>query len=692
MSNDDKTSSSNNINLNCIVNENVKFGIKVQKILHLLDSDNFTSTLEEIQSYFHSPLYINIIAQNISLFAQIRPKKVQTFVELSCSLCLQNEAFRKEIFQTSQGTFLRKLFKKGIFAKEEIYEKITRYENQYYYFAKEVGKIRDVKKKKSKNLPTMEKFYNKYRSDDWAEFEQLAENGFLEDSLELIIKNDDLDALKKKMSKESFDPNKKMSDNIFCPVGEVRSRYFEPRERCSLLSFAGFFGSSECFTHLLSSGVKFDDEVYMYSIEGGNAKIKNICKDHGGTFENASRGAVTYHRNDEFDWLLENGFHTNVPFNDIVRSGNLLVTSIYIHMRATAFDNDQFPLHTAASNGNYCMCELLLDNNIVDINKLENKSETALFKAVFMGHYECVKLFVDRGTDINHKNTSGWTALHTTTKNNVLEIATYLLDHGADINCKTLNDHTTLHYSIFNQREELAIELVNRGIELESNAEKPILFLALSNNFKKLSTLLIEKGVDINKSIEDHNGPKYPFDVAIEKRNKELIKLFKEKDAKRLKVIPHELQDPDPVQHVTLDDGYSVTEADEYGRTLLMRCCITGQTDLVQRLIQEGANIEVQDYMNNTPLLEALSKNHADIAKILIDNGANLNLKNKDGWAPLHYAVKNDMVDIVKIMIEKEVNLNCNYKGTKKKVDVLTPLSYCVSDEMRELLKSNGAV
>jgi ankyrin repeat protein len=58
------------------------------------------------------------------------------------------------------------------------------------------------------------------------------------------------------------------------------------------------------------------------------------------------------------------------------------------------------------------------------------------------------------------------------------------------------------------------------------------------------------------------------------------------------------------------------------GRTALYMAAKTGNRDIVQLLIEEGADIEAADFDLETPLSAALKNSHMDVVKLLREKGA----------------------------------------------------------------------
>lgn len=54
---------------------------------------------------------------------------------------------------------------------------------------------------------------------------------------------------------------------------------------------------------------------------------------------------------------------------------------------------------------------------------------------------------------------------------------------------------------------------------------------------------------------------------------------------------------------------------------------VTGDVELVEMLIANGADVDDRDVHGYTPLLLAIQEGHTDIAKVLIKNGADVNAR-----------------------------------------------------------------
>lgn len=130
-----------------------------------------------------------------------------------------------------------------------------------------------------------------------------------------------------------------------------------------------------------------------------------------------------------------------------------------------------------------------------------------------------------------------------------------------------------------------------------------------------------------------------------------------------------------------------------------------GYKDIVELLLVKGARInEKDDFGGNTPLHYAVEKGHKSVVELLLSKGADVNARNKGRFAgkgyyeldgtPLHVASYYGYRDIALLLINKGARINERNKDGK------TPLSLALEyghwggqkSELVELLRQHGAI
>jgi len=97
---------------------------------------------------------------------------------------------------------------------------------------------------------------------------------------------------------------------------------------------------------------------------------------------------------------------------------------------------------------------------------------------------------------------------------------------------------------------------------------------------------------------------------------------------------------------------------DKYGIPLLVKASESGRLNVVQYLVEHGANINARTKFENTALMGASLFGHLDIVKYLIKHGANVNNQNAGGETALMRAAGQKHLDIVKYLILYGANID----------------------------------
>jgi len=101
-----------------------------------------------------------------------------------------------------------------------------------------------------------------------------------------------------------------------------------------------------------------------------------------------------------------------------------------------------------------------------------------------------------------------------------------------------------------------------------------------------------------------------------------------------------------------LNQGANINVQDEYGESPILAASKRGFVEIVKILLDRGADINLADTDGSTPLIEASKLGHLDVVKLLLSRGANVNLKDKDNETALSYAVQNDLQEIKELLMK----------------------------------------
>ena len=119
---------------------------------------------------------------------------------------------------------------------------------------------------------------------------------------------------------------------------------------------------------------------------------------------------------------------------------------------------------------------------------------------------------------------------------------------------------------------------------------------------------------------------------------------------------------------------------DDIGFTPLHWASINGRTEVVNLLIEKGADIHVKDNGGFTPLHDASRHGNTEAVNLLIEKGADIHGKGYDGTTPLHYASGEGYTEVVNLLIEKGADIHVENN------DGFTPLIYARSHGYTEVV------
>lgn len=255
-------------------------------------------------------------------------------------------------------------------------------------------------------------------------------------------------------------------------------------------------------------------------------------------------------------------------------------------------------LFEAARNGNKTLLEELLAKG-ADVNARED-GRTLAYQAVFSANKALVASLLAKGANANQAGRTGDTPLHGAAANGYSDIVELLLQQNADVNAQNYQGETALHLAAAKGHKDVAELLVARGADINiKDAKRQLpLHLAAGLGNKELVELLLSKKTDVNaRDVEDTT----PVHRAVNIKSKEIIELL-------------------------LAKGADINAANRMGTPLHIAVyrilAFQDKLDLVEWLIDKGANINLKPTEGLTELQQAQSAQHGELIKLLKAHGA----------------------------------------------------------------------
>ena len=289
----------------------------------------------------------------------------------------------------------------------------------------------------------------------------------------------------------------------------------------------------------------------------------------------------------------------------------------------------------------------------------ELKAAESIVVAVELGNIEAVKQHLNDGTEVNAKGGTGRTPLHWAAIEGHKEIAELLIAEGADVNAKT-NDgktpldeainpfynkteiadllrkhggkHGTIHSAVGGGDVEAVKEFLAAGADVNAKAEfgETPLHAAVSNDHKEIIELLIKEGADVNAvAMDDVFSDQTPLDAA-NKYNQGAVAVLLRKYG-----------------------GKTCVELEA-----LIDSAKKGDIEGIKQHLAAGGDVSFRNKNGDTMLNYAAYLGHKEIVELLVENGAEVNAKGLADWTPLHLAAYNNNEQIVQLLIAKGAEMN----------------------------------
>ena len=331
----------------------------------------------------------------------------------------------------------------------------------------------------------------------------------------------------------------------------------------------------------------------------------------------------------------------------------LLMAESFLKQFEEEISNDGEKLWHAAQKGNKVEVRKLLLSGIVDVNYMH-----AFFGSTPLIVAEdkyVVQLLLNGGADPNKTDESGRTLLYWAARHSFYDVVLVqlLLDRGADPNKGGSNAQTPLYWAARGRNgfKKVAQLLLDRGADPnkeDTDGQTP-LHWAARYHYKDVVQLLLDRGADPNKEDKDgqiplHWAARYPAQCSS----------MHFQDVVQLLLAPLYWAARYPYKDVVqllLDKGAEPNKADGDGETPLHYSARNGYKYVVQFLLDRGAEPNKADGDGQTPLYRAVRNGCKEMVQLLLERGADPNKGDNDGNTPLQEAARigrsTDMVELL---------------------------------------------
>ena len=302
---------------------------------------------------------------------------------------------------------------------------------------------------------------------------------------------------------------------------------------------------------------------------------------------------------------------------------------------------DQTVLDMAARHGLTETVQVLLDNGAEPTTRTKSRANTPLHTAASEGHSEVVEVLLAHGADLESRNNYNWTALDYAAYGGHIQTVQVLLKGGAIVNGKVKHDWDKLKQAAFKGHTQAVV--LKTLLDLTFNCTA--LHNATLRGHKAIVLLLLSAGADIDA------------------RNFDL-----EETALHIAVTNRK----DDILQILLDKGANVNAVARDGMTALHIATQQGRTDIVQLLVNKGSEVMAKNAALNgqTAIHIASSQCYVEILEVLLEAGADVKATTREGQTALHIAARQGHKEVVQLLLIKGADITATANGGKSAVHV----------------------
>ncbi|KAJ6789768.1 hypothetical protein PWT90_06473 [Aphanocladium album] len=438
-------------------------------------------------------------------------------------------------------------------------------------------------------------------------------------------------------------------------------------------------------------------ETVKYLIQIGRCDVNKSTQRSGDTILQTASG---YGHLEMAMVLLEAGADVLVPGNrgwtalhEAARLGHLQLLELLLENGAELDPVTSLgytPLQLASFNGHADAVQLLLKHG-ADALIADNYGETALFDASLQGHFNIVKMLLETGAGVNDVSKELKTPLHCAAGGGHIEIVKFLLDLGANSDAFDNDNLRALEFAASEGHTKVVELLLNAGSELNVDEGTPSLLGACRGGHAEVARVLLAHGADAAYVSKDFTL----LHVAVREEHASIVELLLAEGADvNSKVWPNDLsplhiaakQGRTDVARLLLAHGADAASLSEYGELplhisvhydnlstfgLLLEehasgvnvatskgwmpihyAAHLGRTEMMQSLIDFGADVSAADPEGYRPIHLAAKKDHDEALRVLMKNGVDISACSLDGWNPLLIASYKGYANIAKALLE----------------------------------------
>ena len=302
----------------------------------------------------------------------------------------------------------------------------------------------------------------------------------------------------------------------------------------------------------------------------------------------------------------------------------------------------------------------------VDVYATDKDNRTALMIACMKGNINAINVLLNAGADLKIADAGANTCLHYAVKNNCCtEVLQAIISHGVVVNAICKDNRTALMIACEEGNKDVINVLLTAGADpniADADGETCLHCAVLYDLCTDVLQAIISLVGDVNATNKRNETA---LMIACQNRNNNGI-------------------------NVLLNGGADPNLADRNGDTCLHYALQDDYcTEVLQAVISNGGDVNAAGKDNRTGLMIACMKANNNVINVLLNAGADPNIADGDGDTCLHYAAQNDCcTEVLQAIISHGIDVNAT---NKKHVTALIIACHKANADAINILLEAGA-
>lgn len=338
---------------------------------------------------------------------------------------------------------------------------------------------------------------------------------------------------------------------------------------------------------------------------------------------------------------------------------------------------DLTPTHLAAYDGKLDILQALIEAGADITLRTKNTGITPLHCAAIKGHCEVAKLLLANGSDPSWTDNDGRTASHRAARHNQCDMLQALAAAGDGLGAVDRNGSSLLHAAALGGAREAFEMLVHTRADT----------LRWKNDigWTPVHVAIVDSSVEMVKVILDvaagHKFQDTSFNIDGARFDDGVTPLIQAAGIGSQEVV-----------ELLLDYGANIHTTDHLERSALHSSVSSGHTEVVRALIRRGADVNARhrgDAMY--AVLDAVRFGHTETLHALLEAGARLSdVTTDEGYTALHIAASQGHLGLLRRLLNKNLSLDINAKTVEGSTPVNTA-TYAGRVDVVRMLLDRGA-